>query len=506
MGEVVRRASPSTVTVLLLLGAVLGATLLVARPSIAIALGVLSGGALGAVLVVQSHPTRTRDTVASTLLLPAGGLACLALVSGLLTMGIVGVVVAACGVVTGIGIVGVLESPGAIGARELTRAWGSAFRSIAVAVGLSTVTLLLHTGSSLLTAGESATVSGLLALLAAGASLFAHPPYAGPHPEVLGFLVAALLWLLRSTIGVVPWQPLVPHHRRDAVGDGIASVAGPLRYGYWIAAALVVCRVVLLLLRTSNLSGTVRLVGRLDVVAGPPRLRALLFWACSGLAMLRFGVPLLRTVLTGLPRRFQRVGTRSAGVVLVGSVLMSGAVTRATVAPLLARLPEYVRATVQPAIDAAGFATVVLCLVAVVYAITLLVFFAVGVLLTGGFVDPWSIGPALASAGPVGIAVGLSLGDATALFVFGLTAAGFAIWGVGSYGVVVRAELDGTTAWRSESLHAAGTLVGAAAVVLVALGSLSVVRSYAVAGTTTVGVLASLSLAGVLFLAPYIRS
>jgi hypothetical protein len=495
------------VTVLLLLGAVLGATLLGARPGIAIALGVVSGVALGAVLVVQSHPTRTRDTVASVVLLPAGGLACLALVNGLLTMGIAGVVVAASGIVTGIGIVGVLEPPGAISTRELTRAWGSAFRSIAVAVGLGTVTFLLHTGSTLLSpAGKPSTLSGLVALLSAGASLFAHPPYAGPHPEVLGFLVAALLWLLRSTIGVVPWQPLVPHHRRDAVGDGIASVAEPLRYGYWIAAALVVCRVVLLLLRTSGLSGTALLVRRLDVVAGTPRLRAFLFWTCSGLAMLRFGVPLLQTLLTGLPRRFQRVGTRSAGAVLVGSALVTGVVTRATAAPLLARLPESVRATVQPAMDAAGFATVVLCIVAVVYAITLLVVFAVGVLLTGGFVDSWSIGPALASGGPVGIAVGLSLGDATAGFVFGLTAAGFAIWGVGSYGAIVRAELGGTTAWRSEGLHAAGTLVGAVTVVLVALGLLSVVRSHAVTGTTTVGVLASLSLAGVLLLAPYIRS
>jgi hypothetical protein len=499
--------APSTVAVLVLLGVTLLALLLGTSAGGTVIVAVLSGATLGCIFVLHARANRPRTFVASLVLLPAAGLLCLAPVVGLSSMGIVGLLLAASGIAVGIGVLTVSVPPETIGTAELFRTLGSTFQGILLAMALGTASFVLTAIGRLFgPASGGALLPGLVGLTAGLGNLFSAPPYPGPHPELLGVLLAVLTWLVRTTIRTLPWEPFVAQHRRDDVAARIARVTDPLAYGYWLAAGLVGSKVLLGAVQVLSVPGTGVLAVLLSIVAGPSLLREFLVANVVGFATLRTVAALARLLLKRIPHRFQGFVAQNAGVVFVWVCLVTGLVQRSTVAPLVTALPRVIGGPLGVIIDAIGFATVVLSVLTVLYGVVLVVTFGTTIIVNGRFVGASTVGPALASAGTIGTAGALALGPTSPLLVFAVTAIGLAIWDIGAYGIAVRRELGETTTWRSEGLHVGGTLVVAGVTTLVTRGLLTVVRSLAIEGATAVGVVAALGLAGVVLLAPYIRS
>lgn len=371
-----------------------------------------------------------------------------------------GAVLAVAALATGLGAVATV--PGSLGSgqwwRTVERALAATLLPLLV-VAWAAVDAVDGVGEFLnLVAGEVAT----------GVAVVLFP--VGQNANVGGFLVLTALAAggVAVAAAAVPLASMAPSDRRGAVAAAVARTrrvagrtsAGAALIGFAATAA-----------PTDVLHGTLAAVGvepLLRAVVDVHALRVLL----AVVAVVALGTAVAAGAVRRLARVDPRAVVRAVATTAPGGIVLVGV---AVVAPdaVLSRLrigPATV--AVDAGVDVAGAVplsagVLLVGLVATAAALSLLSTAA-----GSGVVPDRTAAPTVAAAGVLlaAVATGLWPGDHP-LVAFGAVAAAMTVWDVGSYGVGVTAEVDGTTSRLMELLHAAGTVV--VGVVLVGAGSVA---------------------------------
>jgi hypothetical protein len=290
-------------------------------------------------------------------------------------------------------------------------------------------------------------------------------------------LVALAAFVLRSALGRVPVERLLPPERRDAADGLLARLARILWTGSWAAGVGAVVAAIAPVVSSARPAGyavthveTIR--SQLPAPAGDvvvdllvaPGVRWALLGAFAASAVVVGVGRVWDSVRRGLARALARVLAPAAGGALMGVAAASLLADPSLPETLVDAAPSSVPPGVidllvsTPPFVAAG--------AALLAALSVLWFALTGIRLLGTLriLPRRATGPALAALALFGTAVVAAL-VAPAAVAVGTTVAALVVWDVGEFGSGLREELPaGTPTFRVEVVHAGGSLLTAGSI------------------------------------------